>query len=186
MHELTNKNVANTQWAHLHIYAEKKTQMNGGQAIQNKFRFYKTKNKCDMTKQHQNKDKRKQRNKQKITVILTNKKNKNQACWWSSPLSFHCVFIFHTEQAVWYRRWCKVECDVTWNAVVCEWCNYGWNHTATHTEHAPPPPPPPPKKIRNWKGPKSWQWEKYARLYSDLFQALKGHFQALGSQRRGP
>ena len=39
--------------------------MNGGQAIQNKFRFYKTKDKCDMTKQQQNKDKRKQRNKQK-------------------------------------------------------------------------------------------------------------------------
>ena len=101
MHELTNKNVANTQWAHLHIYAEKKTQMNGGQAIQNKFRFYKTKNKCDMTKQQQNKDKRKQRNKQKslwFWQILT-----KLSLLVIQPIKFSlCLYITHSYIRLYY------------------------------------------------------------------------------------
>ena len=118
MHELTNKNVANTQWAHLHIYAEKKTQMNGGQAIQNKFRFYKTKNKYDMTKQQQNKDKRKQRNKQKslwFWQILT-----KLSLLVIQPIKFSlCLYISHRTSCVIQKvvqswMWCDVECCGVW------------------------------------------------------------------------
>ena len=48
LHGFIDKLVAFARWVDLHT-VEKETQINGGRAIRNKFKFYKTSNKRDMT-----------------------------------------------------------------------------------------------------------------------------------------
>ena len=186
MHELTNKNVANTQQAHLHIcWKENKWMVDKQYKINSDF----TKLRINATWPSNNK-----------TKTRGNKETNKNHCDFDKflikpsllvipPIKFSmCLYISHRtrrviQKVVRSRMWCDVECCGVY--IYGGWCNYGWNHTATCCHTYRTCPSPPPKKFRK-KGPKSWQWEKHARLYSDLLQALKGHFPALGSQQSGP